>query len=304
MASTIKKMRGIMPPVPTFVDADGTFDAVATSALLEKLIAAGVDGVLLLGSAGEFFSMSTAQRKDVAAFCLKAINRRIVTLVGTGACSTQETIELSCHAAEHGADGVMVINPYYSPMSEDCLFEHYMAVADACPAPVLLYNFPAMTGQDLSVELIGRLAEAHPNIRGLKDSVTDAGHTRRVLLEVAAGKDDFAVFSGFDDHILNNLILGGAGGIPGTANFAPHLTCGLYKAFTEGDFSTAFALQHKISQVTSVYGIETPYFGTLKEAAKLCGMPALPTEVLRPSKPLTAQGMEKLMALLKECDLM
>lgn len=302
MTITSKAMQGIMPPLPTIVRADGTFDAAGTSALLEKLITAGVHGVLLLGSAGEFFSMDTAQRKEVAASCLASINKRIVTLVGTGACSTRETIELSCHAAQHGADAVMVINPYYSPMSEDCLFTHYTAVADACPVPVLLYNFPAMTGQDLSVELIGRLA-AHPNICGLKDSVTDFGHTRRVLLEVATVTKNFAVFSGFDDHILGNLILGGAGGIPGTANFAPQLTCGLYAAFTQGDIPAAFALQRAVSQITAVYGIETPYFGTLKEAVKLCGMPTLSTAVLAPSQPLTAKGMTKLNTLLQQCGL-
>ena len=136
------KFAGIMPPMSTFFDAEGTFDRKATAALMDRLMEAGVQGVLILGSAGEFFSMSMAQRKEVAEFCLRHIDGRITTLVGTGACGTQETIELSRHAAEHGADAVMVINPYYSPMSDDCLFAHYSAVADACPCPVMLYNFP------------------------------------------------------------------------------------------------------------------------------------------------------------------
>lgn len=298
-----KTFQGIMPPLSTLFDADGNFDAGHTGELIEKLIATGVDGVLLLGSAGEFFSMTTEQRKEVAAFCLKKVAGRITTLVGTGACGTQETIELSRHAAGNGADGVMVINPYYSPMSDDCLFEHYKAVADACPCPVFLYNFPAMTGQDLSVELIARLADASPNIRGLKDSVASVDHTRRVILEVASKHPGFAVFSGFDEHVLNNLALGGAGGIPGTANFAPQFICGLYKAFKAGDYEKAYELHKTVAKLSNVYGIETPYFGTLKEAAKLCVMPSISTAVLPPSQPLTAQGLEKLKALLSSCDL-
>lgn len=297
------KFAGIMPPMSTFFDAEGTFDRKATAALMDRLMEAGVQGVLILGSAGEFFSMNMAQRKEVAEFCLRHIDGRITTLVGTGACGTQETIELSRHAAEHGADAVMVINPYYSPMSDDCLFAHYSAVADACPCPVMLYNFPAMTKQDLSVELIARLAE-HPNIRGLKDSVAEVAHTRRVILEVGTKHPDFAVFSGFDEHVLNNLALGGAGGIPGTANFAPQSICGLYKAFREGDFARAHELHRVVAALSNVYAIETPYFGTLKEAARLCGLPDLPTHVLRPSQPLSEQGKAKLRALLESCGLL
>lgn len=302
MTTARTHFQGIMPPLSTIVDAKGAFDAEATGQMLEKLIAAGVDGVLILGSAGEFFSMDQAMRKEVAAFCLKKIAGRIVAFVGTGACGTAETIELSRHAADHKADGVMVINPYYSPMSDDCLFAHYAAIADATPIPVLLYNFPAMTGQDLSVELIKRLA-AHKNICGLKDSVTDFGHTRRVILEVAAHHPNFAVFSGFDDQVLNNLVLGGAGGIPGTANFAPQFICNLYKAFKAGDTEKAYAMQRMVSALTSVYAIETPYFGTLKEAAKMCVLPGISTEVLAPSKGLSTTGKQQLVALLKSCGL-
>ncbi len=303
MSAAQKMFQGIMPPMSTLFDADGHFDAKHTGELIETLIAAGVDGMLLLGSAGEFFSMTTAQRKEIAAFCLKKIAGRITTLVGTGACSTAETIELSCHAAENGADGVMVINPYYSPMSEDCLFEHYKTVADACPCPVLLYNFPAMTGQELSVELIARLADASPNIRGLKDSVASVDHTRRVILEVGSKHPGFSVFSGFDEHVLNNLALGGAGGIPGTANFAPQFICALYKAFKAGEYEKAYEMHKIVAQLSNVYGIETPYFGTLKEAAKLCLLPSMTTTVLPPSKPLTMSGMEKLKVLLSSCGL-
>ena len=153
------------------------------------------------------------------------------------------------------------------------------------------------------MELIARLAE-HPNIRGLKDSVTEVAHTRRVILEVGTKHPDFAVFSGFDEHVLNNLALGGAGGIPGTANFAPQFICGLYKAFREGDFVRAHELHRVVAALSNVYAIETPYFGTLKEAARLCGLPDLPTHVLRPSQPLSEQGKAKLRALLESCGLL
>lgn len=302
-AMSNKPFRGIFPPMSTFLDAHQNFDEQAQAKVIDHLIAAGVQGILILGSAGEFFAMSTAQRKRVAEFCLRHINGRVGALVNTGACSLAETNDLTAHAAANHADGVLVINPYYTPLSEECLFEHYSRVAEASAVPVFLYNFPAMTKQALSVELIARLAAAQPNICGIKDSVADVLHTRRIIQEVAALRDDFAVFSGFDEQLLNNLALGGAGGIPGTANFAPEIAVGLYQAFMAGDFPRAHALHQSIAGLSEVYSIETPYFGTLKSAVNLRHHLAASEEVIPPSQMLSPEGRLKLKALLEKFSL-
>lgn len=294
-----KKFLGIFPPMSTFLDAGQNFDEQAQAKMIDHLIDAGVQGILILGSAGEFFAMSTAQRKQVAEFCLKYINGRVSALVNTGACSLSETIELTAHAAANRADGVLVINPYYTPLSEECLFDHYCKVATASPIPVLLYNFPAMTKQALSVELVARLAAAHSNIQGIKDSVADVLHTRRIILEVASQRDDFSVFSGFDEQLLNTLALGGAGGIPGTANFAPEVAMGLYNAFRQGEFAKAHEFHRAIAGLSDVYAIETPYFGTLKAAVNLRHQLAASEEVIPPSRMLSSAGKQKLQELLR-----
>jgi len=298
------KFQGIFPPMPTFFDAGHNLDEDAQSKMIDQLIHAGVQGILILGSAGEFFCMNEHERKQVTEFCLKYINGRVTTFVNTGACSLKETIALTVHAAENKADGALVINPYYSPLSEDCLFRHYMDVADKSPVPVLLYNFPAMTKQALSVELVARLAAANGNIQGIKDSVSDILHTRRIILEVASRRQNFSVFSGFDEQILNNLALGGAGGIPGTANFAPEIAVGLYQAFIDGKFEKAHELHRVIAGLSDVYGIETPYFGTLKEAVNMRNGIKSDAPVLPPSQPLSATGNQQLKELLEKYSLL
>lgn len=297
------KFSGVIPPIPTMVSPEGSLDKRAMGACIDAVINAGVDGVLILGSAGEFFSMNEKLRKETAEFCVAHVASRVKTLVGTGACGTAEAISYARHAAGCGADGVMVINPYYSVMSDDCLYGYYSSIAESCEKPVLLYNFPAMTGQDLSIGLIRRLADNCVNIHGLKDSVTDFGHTRQVILEVKQAHPDFAVFAGFDDHMLPCLILGGDGGIPGTANFAPQIACGIYKAFSNGEFSTAFSLQRTISRLVQVYAVETPYFGTIKEAMRMCGIDVSPN-VLQPSMPIKETGRKALRELLAQCGLL
>ena len=143
------------------------------------------------------------------------------------------------------------------------------------------------------------LAKQVTNIVGLKDSVTDVAHTRTVILATNEARSDFCVFSGFDEHILNNLALGGVGGIPGTANFAPEVTVGLYRAFKAGDYEKAYVFHRKAAALSAVYGIETPYFATLKEAVKLAGVEVGVT-VVPPSTPLSDIGKKKLIALFKD----
>lgn len=292
-----RKFEGIYPPLSTYFDDQGNFDTAAQGRVLDKMIAAGVNGVLILGSAGEFFSLTVAQRKEITEFCVKHVAHRIQVLVGTGSCSLEETIDLTTHAGECGADGALVINPFYSPMSREGLRQHYLTVAKAAPLPVLVYNFPAMTKQDIPADLIIELGRECTNIMGLKDSVVDVAHTRAVIQALQNDRPDFCVFSGFDEHILNNLALGGAGGIPGTANFAPDVTVGLWKAFQAGDYPKAYEQHRKAAALSAVYGLETPYFATLKEAAKLTGLD-VGTTVVAPSTPLSVAGMQKLCALL------
>lgn len=160
---------------------------------------------------------------------------------------TRATIEFGRKALEAGTDGVVVINPWYNPLADEYLFEHFRYIAEQLPVPIMLYNFPALIGQSIPVSCIQRLAVECPNIVGLKDTVDTLNHIREVIHAVKPLRPDFAVFSGYDEYLFGTLILGGDGAIPASANFAPELTCGIYQHWCNGELSEAVALQQRLS---------------------------------------------------------
>ncbi|MFC5360170.1 dihydrodipicolinate synthase family protein [Azospirillum himalayense] len=263
--------RGIITPVPTIVQDDGQFDQAGMAVLIDRLLQSKVNGLLFLGSAGEFFQFPTQARKAISDFCVARVAGRRPCIVGTAACSTAEVIELGRHAGAIGADGVIVVNPYYAPLTEERLYTHYRTVAEAVELPVLLYNFPGMTGQDLSIELVARLARDCPTIVGIKDTVDCASHTRRLITEVKAARPDFLVFAGYDEYLINTLMLGGDGAIPATSNFAPEITCGLYDAFLAQDYGRTAELMKRLAVLSAIYNLDTPFAGVVKEAIRMTG---------------------------------
>ena len=193
----------------------------------------------------------------------------------------------------------MVVNPYYSLLSEERLYTHYRRIAEASPLPVLLYNFPALTGQDLSIELVGRLAKDCPNIVGIKDTVDCLSHIRRMILEVKGARPDFKVFCGYDEYMVDTLLLGGDGVIPATSNFAPQVSCGIYRAVRAGDFAALKVLVPQLAQLQRIYSLDVPFTGLIKEAIRLCGADT-PTAVLAPATPPDAQTRQRLVAILEQ----
>lgn len=280
------KFRGIFPPVPSIVDAQGELDKVGMARMLEHVIESGADGMLILGSGGEFSQFSSQQRKEIAAFCLHHVNGRVPVLIGIACSGTAETIELGRHAQEHGADGVLVVNPYYTKLSDDARFMHYKRIADALKTPVFLYNFPDLTGQDIGLDIITRLAKEVPNIVGIKDTIDNISHTREIINRVHTFRPDFIIFSGYDEYMLDTLLLGGHGGIPATFNFAPTITRGIYQAFLDNDLEKARYFQQQLAKLSPLYALEQPFFGVIKTAIKLSGLD-ISTAVVAPALPLS-----------------
>lgn len=293
------QLKGVIPPVPTIFDAQAQFDPQGMGRLIDRLLASEVNGFLFLGSAGEFATLPHESRKAIARFCVERVAGRKPVIIGTASCATQEVIDLSQHAASIGADAVMVVNPFYAKLSDERLYQHYRRIAEASPLPVLLYNFPILTGQDLSIELIGRLAQDCPNIVGIKDTVDCMSHIRRIVFEVKGKRPDFMVFSGFDEYMLDTLMIGGDGVIPATSNFAPEITCGIYRAFRTQDFATAQSLLARLAILSRMYSIDVPFTGVIKEAIRLCGLD-IPTHVLSPATQPDAAVQQKLVAILKQ----
>lgn len=273
---------GIIPPVPTIVNEDGSFNKTGMQNMIDAVIVGGVHGVFFLGSAGEVMHMTDKLRSEVLEFSINYTNKRVPVLAGAIACGTSAVIEYAQEAERFGADALVLINPYYSQLSEDALYHHFAKIMEKVSIPAFLYNLPSATGQNLSVELIKRIAKTIPNIIGLKDTVDTISHIRSVIVEVKKERPDFKVFCGFDEYLLSTLIIGGDGCVPASANFAPHLTCGIYNAFQEGDYKTIQKLQKLLSYVPPIYQMGPPFFAAMKEAIKLSGVD-ITTDVLMPS---------------------
>ncbi|WNS46044.1 dihydrodipicolinate synthase family protein [Paenibacillus sp. MMS20-IR301] len=263
---------GIIPPVPTILNEQQKFDRAGMQLLINSLISKGVHGLFFLGTAGEFSQFTADEREEIAEFCIRAADGRLPVWIGTGSTTTTEAIRLTQHAARSGAAGVIVINPYYCKLSEDSLFAHYAAIAEASELPLMLYNFPALTGQDLSPALVRRLAAGYAHVIGIKETVDQLSHIRQMILLVKEVNPAFAVFCGFDEYLLPTLAAGGAGAIAASANFAPQLMLGLYKGYQNYDLPEVLKYHQKLIQLPPLYALDEPFIPTIKEAVRLAGL--------------------------------
>jgi len=295
----MNKFSGIIPPVSTIFDKEGRLSEVEMGHLIDKLIDAGVNGLLFLGTGGEFSQMSTEERMETAEFAVGYVNKRVPVLIGTGSTNAREAVSLSKHAQKIGADGVMVINPYYWSLTEENLFGYFSDIAEAVDLPILLYNFPNLTGQDLSPEFVARLVDHYPHIVGIKETVDSIGHIRDMILQVKGKHPQFSVLCGYDDHLLNTLQLGGDGTISASGNFAPQLSVGIYRSYIDGDITEATSLYKQLAILPQLYKLDSPFVNVIKEAIKLCGL-NISTYVLPPSTPLSQEKQEQVKAILTE----
>lgn len=293
---------GIIPPVSTIFTADGRLDEQGSAALIDHMIDAGVDGLFFLGSGGEFSQLNTAERKAIAEFAIAHVKGRVPVLIGTGGTNARETIELSQHAQQAGADGIVVINPYYWKVSEANLIRYFEQVADSVTLPVILYNFPALTGQDLTPQLVKTLVDSRANIVGIKDTIDSVAHLRSMVLTVKAAHPHFVVLCGYDDHLFNTLLLGGDGAISASGNFAPQVSVNLLQAFRDGDLARAAQYHQTLLQIPQMYQLDTPFVNVIKEAISLCVRP-VSTHVLPPAGPLDEARKAQLKTLLQQLKL-
>ena len=221
---------------------DGKVDEAAFTRLLERQIAAGVHGVVPMGTTGESASLHPEEHLRVVELCVQAAAGRVRVIAGSGSSSTDKAIELVRHAKTVGADGALVVTPYYNRPSQAGLAAHFEAIAEAVQLPVILYNVPGRTGADLSNETVARLA-AHPNIVGIKDATGDMS---RVSWMRANIDGQFDLISGDDASCLGYHAQGGVGVISVTSNVAPEGMVALYEAAQAGDYATARQWQNRL----------------------------------------------------------
>lgn len=221
---------------------DGNVDEAAFDRLLERQIAAGVHGVVPIGTTGESASLTLDEHKRVVERCVTVAAGRVRVIAGAGASATDKAIDLARFAKTAGADGTLVVTPYYNRPSQAGLEAHFRAVADAVQIPMLLYNVPGRTGVDLANGTVAALAD-HPNVVGIKDATGDLGRVSWMRNHVAS---DFALISGDDPSWLGYLAQGGHGVISVTSNVAPEGMVALYDAVQAGDLALARTWQDRL----------------------------------------------------------
>ncbi|WP_017727103.1 dihydrodipicolinate synthase family protein [Halalkalibacterium ligniniphilum] len=297
------QFRGIIPPVSTLLKESGEIDREGMKLLIDHLIDAGVHGLFFLGTGGEFSQMSLSERKTLTEFVCSYVNGRVPVIIGTGSTSTRDVIQLNDHAKSAGADGVVIINPYYWPLTEEHLFQHYSEIAERSPLPIILYNFPALTGQELTPDFVCKLVDKHPNVVGIKETVDATGHIREMIYVMKKKHPHFSILCGYDDHLLPTLALGGDGAISATTNFAPELQMGIYNAILESNWKKAAELQKRFVPLLNMYKIDTPFVNVIKEAIRLRGL-EIETHILPPARTLSEEKKAILKTLMEEAGLL
>lgn len=295
--------KGLMPAMVTPFDERGEVDLEGTEAVVERFIEAGVDGISPLGSTGEFSHLTGDERKHFAEEVVRIVGGRLPVVVGVGAAGTKEMVELARHAESAGADAVLVVSPFYWKVGEEALFKHFATVAESVKVPVLIYNLPMLTGIDLSPSLIGRIAAENPNVRGLKDTVTEYFHTVGVLREVKRMRPDFSVLSGWEDLILPSLLAGADGSICAFANVAPELFVNLVRSARDGDLERAAELHRRVLSLVTLGVYSNPPISAIKLAMNKLGVPISPA-VRGPALRVPEEAHEKIEGVLREAGLL
>ncbi len=231
---------------------NGKVDEDALRELIEFQIANGTDGIVPCGTTGESATLSHEEHDRVIEITIDAVKKRVPVIAGTGSNSTTEAIRLTKHAYEAGADGALIVCPYYNRPTQEGLYQHYKMIAESIPIPILPYNIPSRTGVNLLPDMVAKLAKIK-NIVGIKEA---SGSIKQMSDVIELCGDDFAVLSGDDLFTLPLLAMGGAGIISVISNVAPADMAGLVDAFAAKDFAKAKELHHKMSPLIESLFIE------------------------------------------------
>ncbi len=247
---------------------NGEVDEPAFRKFVNWQISEGSHGLVPVGTTGESPTLTPEEHKRVIQICIEEARGRVPVIAGTGSNATAEAIEYTEHAKEAGADAALVVVPYYNKPTQDGLYAHFKAIADAVDIPIFVYNVPGRSVANISVETLARLARDCKNIVGTKDASADL--TRPSRQRLASG-EDFIQLSGEDGTALAFNAHGGVGCISVTANVAPRLCSQFQEATLAGDYKTALKLQDRLMPLHHALFVETSP-GPVKYAASLLGL--------------------------------
>ncbi|MBC5996530.1 4-hydroxy-tetrahydrodipicolinate synthase [Romboutsia ilealis] len=289
------ELRGIIPPIVTPMNEDESINEQELRNQVNRQIEAGAHGIFPFGTNGEAYILSEEEKERVLAIVIEETNKRVPVYAGTGCISTKDTIRLSKKAQELGADVLSIITPSFAAASQEELYQHFKAVAEAVDMPIVLYNIPARTGNAISPATVKRLSKIK-NIVGVKDS---SGNFDNMLqyIEVTRDREDFVVLSGNDSLILWNLMAGGSGGIAGCANVYPEVMVSIYENFKAGNIEKARQAQDSIRSFRGCFKHGNPNT-IVKAAVDMLGHPV--GKCRAPFNYIPQAGIEELKTVLEE----
>ncbi|WP_189715909.1 4-hydroxy-tetrahydrodipicolinate synthase [Streptomyces phaeofaciens] len=278
--------RALCAMVTPFTEG-GALDLDGAGLLARRLVGAGCDGLVLSGTTGESPTTSDTEKAELVAAVREAVGDRATVVAGVGTFDTRHTVELARSAEKAGADGVLVVSPYYSRPPQDALEAHFREVADASGLPVMLYDIPGRTGTRIEPETLIRLAE-HPRIVAVKDCSYDFLGAQKVI-----ARTRLAYYAGCDEHNLALYAVGGAGYVSTVANVVPGPLRAVLDLFDAGDTRGAAALQRRATElIEAMMASGLPGTVTAKGLLSALGLPAGPVRApLRPADRETVDGL-------------
>ncbi|UTY58399.1 4-hydroxy-tetrahydrodipicolinate synthase [Massilia sp. erpn] len=274
-------IKGSIVAIVTPMHADGSLDYPGLRQLIDWHIAEGTDGIVIVGTTGESATVNVEEHCALIKAAVDHAAKRVPIIAGTGGNSTAEAIELTRYAKDAGADAALLVVPYYNRPTQEGMYQHFRAVAEAVELPIILYNVPGRTVADMSNETILRLTSI-PNIIGVKDATGNIG---RGLDLLRLAPKEFAVYSGDDPTAMALMLAGGKGNISVTANVAPRIMAEMCKAAMAGDIARAIELNNKVFPLHQKLFVEpnpVPVKWALAEMGKIPSGIRLPLVPLAP----------------------
>jgi 4-hydroxy-tetrahydrodipicolinate synthase len=276
---------------------DGELDEPALREFVEFQIAAGVDGLVPCGSTGESATMSHTEHRRVVELVVAASGGRVPVIAGTGSNNTREAVELTRHAKDAGADGALLISPYYNKPTQDGIVAHYGEIARATDFPLIVYNIPGRTASNMLPATLARLAEI-PRIVGVKEACGDLGQISEVIVQCPS---DFKVLSGDDALTLPIIAVGGHGVISTSSNVAPAELVELVRAALAGDLARARAVHQRLLPLFDALFAET---NPIPVKAAVAATGRCSDEIRLPLTEITQGNRERLKLVMKELGLL
>jgi len=273
---------------------NGNVDESALRELVEFQIENGTDAIVPCGTTGESATLTYDEHQKVIEICIDATNKRAKVIAGTGSNCTREAIEITRHAKDAGADGVLLISPYYNKPTQEGLFKHYEAIANSVNIPIVLYNVPSRTSVNMLPETVARLAEFN-NIVAVKEA---SGDIVQIMKIINLCGDKIDVLSGDDAMFFPILCVGGKGVISVSANIVPQKIAAVYDSYVNGDYNAARMMSDELLKLNNAMFIETNP-APVKKALSLMGKISS-DEVKLPLCQMSEAGTDKLKAILSE----